>query len=821
MNNELEYKRVQLVNKPRFTITVWVYILEYCARSLCSIVHRAMWNGSYNTPLIFVTKKGNLHIQVSLTNGETRAAITDITIPRHQWVRLVFVFDRKKWKLTFNYGKEFNQTKSTEFSFDSTVYMDDTEGLFVIGGSDTTPGFSGFIGKLQWYRNKAVESDQIAYPDPHHPMFQLDFVNREIMCQRFKERNQRLFSAYKTKRNTISAEDSCQQFLYRYIQQGNQMEMTNKCLQSDEPIPKYHKHIRRIIKYQAAMKNTFILTDANRMLYEKGVKLMEKGLRSVKAALPILKQSACFGNYDAMFMVSVILNNGIGVTADEIQSQAYLLLSARGQHRLSSLSLGHKHMYGLDGVPVDKEQAYPYLKYVADTTREDKEIYKNTDVYTESIRLTDEDQIKQQTDEDGDIFHWLKFQAKKGVLSAQQNIGRALFWGSQGLKRNIHTALQYLRMSAETEDAQSMYDYGIILLRGHGTSVNETEAMTHIKKSAEKKNPSALNALGWYALNYDRNTTEAVKYFEEAYSLGCPDAAYNLGILHLTGGFPGKTVDADKALAYFNFAGARNQIDAGIQVASLNMKGTSRHRRHIQIGVEWARFIAEKNPALGLVLRKALKAYRNLDLQSSLFYYLMASDAGLEVASFNSAYLCESSQDGMATVIEKDCQWRNYNLSTLREKQFVHAYSLIKMGDFYWYGCGKKQNIEKAAEYYTQAALKGDPHALFNLGFMIEEDSKLTDDFWIKLKIPLKDRIERNRLLKSLYTRCQESKHTEAYIPCTVALYRILILEQWLKYKFILQVVGFVVVSVMAIFSVVMIYRHTNAGTGALLRTTI
>lgn len=53
-----------------------------------------------------------------------------------------------------------------------------------------------------------------------------------------------------------------------------------------------------------------------------------------------------------------------------------------------------------------------------------------------------------------------------------------------------------------------------------------------------------MNALGWYALNYDRNTTEAVKYFEEAYSLGCPDAAYNLGILHLTGGFPGKTVDA-------------------------------------------------------------------------------------------------------------------------------------------------------------------------------------------------------------------------------------------------------------------------------------
>ncbi|CAC5426209.1 unnamed protein product [Mytilus coruscus] len=358
MNDELEYKRMQLVNKPRFTITVWVYILEYCTRSLCSIVHRAMWNGTYYTPLIFVNKKGNLHIQVSLANGETRAAITDITIPRHQWVRLVFVFDKIKWKLTFNYGKEFNQTESTEFTFDSEVYMDDTEGLFVIGGSDTTPGFSGFIGKLKWYRNKAVESDQIAFPDPYHPMFQLDFVKRAKKCQRFTERNQRLFSAYKTKRNTISAEDTCHQHFYRYIQHENQTEMINKCLQSDEPLPKYHKHIRQIIKYQAAIKHTFILTDANRMLYEKGVKLMEKGLRKVKAALPILKQSACFGNYDAMFMVSVILNNGIGVKADEIQSQAYLLLAARGQHRLSSLCLGHKHMYGLDGVLVDKEQAY-------------------------------------------------------------------------------------------------------------------------------------------------------------------------------------------------------------------------------------------------------------------------------------------------------------------------------------------------------------------------------------------------------------------------------------------------------------------------------
>lgn len=40
-------------------------------------------------------------------------------------------------------------------------------------------------------------------------------------------------------------------------------------------------------------------------------------------------------------------------------------------------------------------------------------------VFTESVRLTDEAALHEQTDEEGDIFHWLTYQAKQGVLSAQ------------------------------------------------------------------------------------------------------------------------------------------------------------------------------------------------------------------------------------------------------------------------------------------------------------------------------------------------------------------------------------------------------------------
>ena len=38
---------------------------------------------------------------------------------------------------------------------------------------------------------------------------------------------------------------------------------------------------------------------------------------------------------------------------------------------------------------------------------------------TELVRLTDEAQMREQTDEEGDLFMWFKHQASNGVLSAQ------------------------------------------------------------------------------------------------------------------------------------------------------------------------------------------------------------------------------------------------------------------------------------------------------------------------------------------------------------------------------------------------------------------
>jgi len=60
-----------------------------------------------------------------------------------------------------------------------------------------------------------------------------------------------------------------------------------------------------------------------------------------------------------------------------------------------------------------------YYKAVADMTKDDKEDHKAHDVFVEKVRLTDEHAIEQHTDESGDLFMWLKYQARQGVFNAQ------------------------------------------------------------------------------------------------------------------------------------------------------------------------------------------------------------------------------------------------------------------------------------------------------------------------------------------------------------------------------------------------------------------
>ncbi|CAG5123972.1 unnamed protein product [Candidula unifasciata] len=186
----------------------------------------------------------------------------------------------------------------------------------------------------------------------------------------------------------------------------------------------------------------------------------------------------------------------------------------------------------------------------------------------------------------------------------------------------------------------------------------------------------------------------------------------------------------------------------------------------------------------------------------------MLADAGLEVASFNLAYLCEHNQNGVRKYISKECEWKHYNLSTQREPHFVDAYSYIKMGDYHWYGCLGHRNLAEAANQYSQAAVKGNPQALFNLAYMVEEGVDISPVIWWRLHLSSDIYTSKVRLLLELYARCRESRQSEAFMPCCLAWFRIWCLDIWDQYHIYMKVTSFLSVFVTITTTTYLVYRH-------------
>ncbi|XP_064599462.1 protein sel-1 homolog 3-like [Liolophura sinensis] len=794
---------------PDFTVSMWVYILEYCPGArLCSLMHHFSRNDLFLSPLLCFNPEGKLHIQFMLRSGQPMAVLTPFVIPKLQWIHMVFSFRKKQWALDVEYGENFNKSLNTYLNIYEDVVYDDTEDIFTFGGSELMPSFKGYIGKATFYRNKAFYAGQLPRPSPYHPMFELGITARGERCQTYTSKIQHRIYQCRILKKIRDQEVSCPNFFDDIRVNQKLAAEGNQCPIWEAPRSKQYGIVNKLVKQLILSGQMVSRKDIGDAIYKKVVAKIDNSVESVPSVIRLLKQAACYDSYDAMYMLSVILNNGFWVKSDEIQSHAFLMLASLERHRLSMMSLASKHNLGLDGIPLDKEQAFMYYKYVAEQAREDREIHKDTDIVTESVRLTDELQMKEQTDEEGDIFMWMKHQAKQGVLGAQQYVARSLFWGSQGLQRNVQAALEYFRLGAEQQDPVSMYDYGIVLMRGQGTKKNVTKGLELMERSAERGNPNALSALGWHALEMEKNYTKAAAFLERAFKLGNPDAGHNLGHMYLTGKYPNHTVDKVICLSCFEWAAARHQFDAGVILSQFLIKGTDQLSPNTVMAVEWARFMAEKNPHIGHVLRKALKTYKEGNIPLALFYYLLAAESGIEVGNFNLAILCEENKEGIVTYVEKECQWHRFNISLQREEQHIDPYALIKMGDYHWYGCEGNRDADRAVDFYTRAALKRDPHAIFNLAFMVEEGVQLNEGVLRVLRVPRRAMRSNVTLLTELYSRCKESPKTEAYLPCSLALWRIQLLDVWTRYRMWMTVSSAIGITVVTSATLLSIYTY-------------
>ncbi|KAF7646549.1 hypothetical protein LDENG_00185830, partial [Lucifuga dentata] len=487
--------------------------------------------------------------------------------------------------------------------------------------------------------------------------------------------------------------------------------------------------------------------------------------------IALLQVSSCFGNHQASLLLATIHLAGLGHSVDQQQGHIYSLIGALGDNRLALMHAGYKHTRGIDGFPKDLDMAYNYYANVGVQSSIDvSKIHENKQYPMEHIYLSNKEDLNSLTQERSDVYHFLKYLAERGDAESQKQLGAMLYWGQNGVSKDMVSALKWIEKSAMLMNyPTAMYDYSIILLKGQGVKRNITLGFQLLEKAAAKGSISALNGLGWYHGNFLKDHKTAVKYYEQAALNGSEEGMFNLGVYYLSGEnlddqLSNETAAFQQFLNASGFGHASASVEAGWYLTTGSLEGVS---RDVEKAVMLLKRVCEKNGHLGYMIREALQAYLHGSWHEAFVKYILAAETGLGLAQSNIAHLCEEQN------LSYDCQRRYHNHSILHSDP--HPSALLKMGDYYYYSSsGQEDSLSLAAgviSMYSRAALAGSPQGMYNLVVLAQEGFVLplsTQEFFIVSRLD-----ESEILQEKILRRCVEAEGEEAVTPCSLALLRV------------------------------------------------
>ncbi|ELK06441.1 SEL1-like repeat-containing protein KIAA0746, partial [Pteropus alecto] len=725
-NRELEATRRQRIDYPVFTVSLWLYLLHYCKASLCGILYFVDSNEMYGTPSVFLTEEGHLHIQMHLVKGEDLAVKTKFILPLKEWFRLDISFNGGQIVVITSIGQDLKSYHNQTISFREDFHYNDTAGYFIIGGSRYVAGIEGFFGPLKYYRLRTLHPAQI-----FNPLLQKQLAEQiKLYYERCAE-VQEIVSVYaSTVQQGGGSQEACDlgnSYLDLKCRYGSPSTCRafpwEKELRAQHP-SLFQALLETVLSMVPRNQNESVLGIGGR-IFEKAIERLSSvdGLHQISSVVPFLMDSSCCGYHKASYYLAVFYETGLNVPRDQLQGMLYSLVGGQGSERLSSMNLGYKHYQGIDNYPLDWELSYAYYSNIATKTPLDQHTLQGDQAYVETIRLKDDEILKVQTKEDGDVFMWLKHEATRGNAAAQQRLAQMLFWGQQGVAKNPEAAIEwYAKGALETEDPALIYDYAIVLFKG-----------LH----------QAVNGLGWYYHKFKKNYAKAAKYWLKAEEMGNPDASYNLGVLYLDGIFPGAP-GRNQTLAgeYFHKAAQGGHMEGTLWCSLYYVTGNlETFPRDPEKAVVWAKHVAEKNGYLGHVIRRGLNAYLEGSWHEALLYYVLAAETGIEVSQTNLAHICEE-----------------------------RPVTYLKMGDLYYYGHqNQSQDLELSVQMYAQAALDGDSQGFFNLALLIEEGAIIPHHILDFLEIDPTVHSNNISILQELYERCWSHSSEESLSPCSLA----------------------------------------------------
>ncbi|KAL0973423.1 hypothetical protein UPYG_G00203400 [Umbra pygmaea] len=778
-NPAMEHLRLKSITFPWSVFSIWVFLTEPCQQHFCAVFHHIDSKNNYATPTLFLVNSGHLHVQLHGESEKSSAFLSPFQVPLGQWCHINIELRGTTVNVTtVCINGQQHSVETTEHILRDPLKLDDTDGYFVIGGSQFKEGIKGYFGPLVYYRNRipTVMPSEVVVPDN---IRSLNLTGWLQSCQEFQlELHVKLTGYLQSAREKQESENCMEAYHERTFK--DPLTVTPQCKPWETPSAPHRRfavQLAQILSSKHGARKVDLLS-VGRTLYSLSLrKLGKEGSRSTRVAnrvMPLLLQAGCLGNNRALHLTSVLYSSGLGVERQPKKAWLMSLLSAQNDWRLALLRLGHLHQLGDHDIPPDVDLAYAYYSNIAKQTSFDQHNPSPQQKYVEPIYLNNEELLGLQTNENHDIFQWLKLQARNGAADAEQAVARMLFWGQQGVSPDIQTAVRhYERGAVRLRDPASMYDYAIVLMQGQGVKKDIPRAVNLLKKAVEQGFIPAITALGWYYEHFEKDYKQAVELWEKADEQGSADAAMNLGAMYSEGLYPGKAADKFIAYTYYLKSAQRGNIDGSIQLANVWTTGMpGRVSRRPADAVLWSKWTAEHNGHLGLVLRKALESYFKGDSFMALLYYLMAAESGFAAAQFNVAYLCEQNPRGfLNSTFAAQCMKRYYNLTI--QSQVPDPYALIRMGDLLYDSPERtRRDVVEAAEMYKQAALRNDPQGWYSLGRLVQDEQGLPLHVLSELGLTQHYMADKDEQATVLFRRCRDSDDTsDSYLPCSLAIF--------------------------------------------------
>ncbi|KAF4125169.1 hypothetical protein GMORB2_4008 [Geosmithia morbida] len=528
------------------------------------------------------------------------------------------------------------------------------------------------------------------------------------------------------------------------------------------------------------------------------------------------------GNTTAQYMLGVYHSTGLGdvVPQDQAKALLYHTFAAAGGDLRSEMAVGYRHFAGIGAVK-SCEMAVEHYKRVADKAIE---WFKSgppggRSWVHQGWRIADDDggvfgegasassaginAFKPNLNSDAnaaisDVIEYLDLMSQKGDFKAAFSLGRIYYEGQRGLERNLDLAKKYFFAVASRywkRDGRLVENYkpgiektackaaaylGRLYLRGEGLNQNYDKARTWFERGVTKGDPQAQYGLGLMLLNGyggKKNIRKATALLKVSADQDFAPAQVEMGKLHLDQGSP---EDIRIANNYFELAARYGNIEAHYYLAELVHYAVGRESL-CAIALNYYKNVAEKAEPLVSTWAEANAAYEAGDIDAAFLYYLLAAEQGYERAQTNVAYMLDSQNSGLPLMDliqarlggEANQQPKRGGLLDNPRMALIHwtrssrqsnIDSMVKMGDYYYYGIGTEKDIGKAVQCYLSASDHSQSaQALFNLGWMHENGVGLTQDF---------------HLAKRYYDHALVV-NKEAYLPVTLSLMKLRLRSAW------------------------------------------